>query len=62
MSDNYCVDKDAYIKQLEAEVAKIPRMQAYIKTLEKRLAKMEKTIQQLERRLGMNSQKRGVST
>ena len=56
MSDNYCVDKDAYIKQLEAEVAKIPRMQAYIKTLEKRLAKMEKTIQQLERRLGMNSQ------
>ena len=56
MSDNCSMDKDAYIKQLEAEVAKIPTMQAYIKTLEKRLEKMEKNIQELERRLGMNSQ------
>jgi len=43
------MDKDTYIKQLEAEVAKIPVMQEYIKTLEKR-------IEELERRLGMNSQ------
>ena len=43
------MDKDAYIKQLEAEVAKIPAMRGYIETLEKR-------IQELERRLGMNSQ------
>jgi len=43
------MDKDAYIKQLEAEVAKIPAMRAYIQMLEKR-------IQELERRLGMNSQ------
>ncbi len=49
MSDKYYMDKDAYIKQLEAEVAKIPAMQKYIKTLEKRL-------EELERRLGMNSQ------
>ena len=49
MSDKYYMDKDAYIKQLEAEVAKIPAMQKYIKTLEKRLEK-------LERQLGMNSQ------
>lgn len=42
------MDKDTYIKQLEAEVAKIPVMQEYIKTLEKR-------IEELERRLGMNS-------
>lgn len=42
------MDKDTYIKQLEAEVAKIPVMQEYIKTLEKR-------IDELERRLGMNS-------
>jgi transposase len=49
MSDNFGMDKDAYIKQLEAEVAKIPAMQKYIETLEKRIA-------ELERRLGVNSQ------
>jgi len=43
------MNKDAYIKQLEAEVAKIPAMRAHIETLEKR-------IRELERRLGMNSQ------
>ena len=46
MSDNYCMDKDAYIKQLEAENAALKER---IKTLEKRL-------EELERRLGMNSQ------
>lgn len=50
------MDKDAYIKQLEAEVAKIPAMQAYIKTLEKRIEQMQKHIDDLARRLGMNSQ------
>ena len=49
MSDNSSMDKDAYIKHLEAEVAKIPTMKKYIETLENR-------IQELERRLGMNSQ------
>jgi hypothetical protein len=56
MSDNSGMDKDAYIKQLEAEVAKIPAMQKYIETLEKRIAQMEKYIEELERRLGINSQ------
>ena len=42
------MDRDAYIKQLEAEVAEIPAMRAYIEMLEKR-------IQELEWRLGMNS-------
>lgn len=46
MSDNYSMDKDAYIKQLEAENAQLKQR---IKTLEKRL-------QELQRRLGQNSQ------
>jgi len=43
------MNKDAYIKHLEAQVAQIPAMKKYIETLENR-------IQELERRLGMNSQ------
>ncbi|MCP4569514.1 MAG: hypothetical protein GY841_18210 [FCB group bacterium] len=50
------MDKDAYIKHLEAEVAKIPAMQEYVKTLEKRLEQMQTKIENLERRLGLNSQ------
>ncbi len=46
MSDNYCMDKDAYIKSLEEK----------IETLEKRLEQMQKYIENLERRLGINSQ------
>ena len=53
MSDNYCMDKDTYIKQLEAENAVLKQR---IETLEKRLEQMEKHIENLERRLGMNSQ------
>ena len=53
MSDNSTMDKDAYIKQLEAENAQLKHR---IETLGKRLEKMEKHIQELERRLGMNSQ------
>jgi len=46
MSDNYGMDKDAYIKSLEDK----------IKTLEERIEQMQKHIENLERRLGMNSQ------
>lgn len=47
------MDKDAYIKQLEAENAALKQ---YIKILEKRLEQMQSRIDDLERRLGMNSQ------
>jgi transposase len=47
------MDKDAYIKQLEAENAALKQR---IETLEKRIEQMEKHIDNLERRLGMNSQ------
>jgi transposase len=47
------MDKDAYIKQLEAENTALKH---YIKTLEKRLEQMQRHIDNLERRLGMNSQ------
>jgi transposase len=53
MSDNYGMDKNAYIKQLEAENAQLKHR---IETLEKCLEEMEKHIENLERRLGMNSQ------
>lgn len=56
MSDNYHMDKNAYIKLLEAEVAKIPAMNKHIETLEKRIEQMQKYIDLLERRLGLNSQ------
>ena len=46
MSDNFSMDKDAYIKQLEAENA----------TLKKRIDVLEKRLEELERRLGLNSQ------
>jgi transposase len=46
MSDNCGMDKDAYIKQLEAENA----------TLKQRIKTLEKRLEELERRLGMNSQ------
>ena len=46
MSDNYSMDKDAYIKSLEDK----------IETLEKRIERMQKHIENLERRLGINSQ------
>jgi len=52
MSDNHNMDKDAYIKQLEAENAQLKQR---IETLEKRLEEMEKHIENLERRWGMNS-------
>ena len=52
MSDNYGMDKDAYIKLLEAENAALKRR---IETLEKRLEQMQRHIDHLERRLGMNS-------
>jgi transposase len=47
------MDKDAYIKQLEAENTALKQ---HIKVLEKRLEQMQKHIENLERRLGMNSQ------
>lgn len=47
------MDKDAYIKQLEAENAALKQ---YIQTLEKRIEQMQKHIENLERRLGINSQ------
>ena len=46
MSDNSNMDKDAYIKLLEAKIA----------DLEQRLVLLEKRNQELERRLGINSQ------
>ena len=46
MTDNYCMDKDAYIKKLEAENA----------ILKKRIETLEKRLEERERRLGMNSQ------
>ena len=46
MSDNSNMDKDAYIKLLEAKIA----------DLEQRMVLLEKRNQQLERRLGINSQ------
>lgn len=52
MSDNCGMDKDAYIKQLEAENAALRQR---IETLEQRLKQMEQHIVNLERRLGMNS-------
>ena len=51
-SDNYGMDKDAYIKQLEAENTALKQR---IETLEKRLEQMQKHIEHLERRLGTNS-------
>ena len=47
------MDKDTYIKQLEAENAALKQR---IETLGKRIEQMEKHIENLERRLGMNSQ------
>ena len=52
MSDNHDMDKDACIKQLEAENAGLKQR---VEMLEKRLEQMEKHIENLERRLGMNS-------
>ena len=45
MSDNYSMDKDVYIKQLENKVVE----------LEKRIETLEKYIEKLEKFLGMNS-------
>jgi len=53
MSDNSGMDKDAYIKQLETENA---RLKQRIETLEKHIEQMKKHIENLERRWGMNSQ------
>jgi len=53
MSDNSNMDKDTYIRQLEAENAALKQQ---IETLEKRIEQMQKHIEHLERRLGMNSQ------
>jgi transposase len=53
MSDNCSMDKDVYIKLLEAENAALKQR---IGALEKRLEQMQKHIENLERRLGMNSQ------
>lgn len=53
MSDNYGMDRDMYIRQLEAENAALKQR---IEMLEKRLEQMQKHIEELERRLGMNSQ------
>jgi len=47
------MDKDAYIKQLEAENTALKQ---HIKILEKRLEQMQRHIDNLERRLGLNSQ------
>ena len=47
MSDNYCMDKDAHIQQLEAENA----------TLKQRIKTLEKRLEELERRLGMNGER-----
>ena len=52
MSDNHDMDQDAYIKQLEAENA---RLKQRLETLENRLEQLERHIDHLERRLGMNS-------
>lgn len=46
MSDNFNMDKDAYIKSLEDKIER----------LEKRIEQMQKHIDNLERRLGVNSQ------
>jgi len=53
MSDNSNMNKDTYIRQLEAENAALKQR---IETLEKRIEQMQKHIEHLERRLGMNSQ------
>ncbi len=53
MSDNSDMDKDAYIHQVETENAALKQR---LQTLEKRMEQMDQYIQQLERRLGMNSQ------
>jgi len=53
MSDNFGMDKDAYIKQLEAKIAALEQR---LVVLEKRNESLEKRNQELERRLGMNSQ------
>ncbi len=53
MSDNYSMDRDVYIRQLEAENAALKQR---IETLGKHLGQMQKHIENLERRLGMNSQ------
>ena len=45
LSDNYCMDKDAYIKHLEKENTE----------LKKCVEKLETRIEELERLLGMNS-------
>lgn len=46
MSDNYRMDKDVYIEQLEAENA----------ALKQRIRTLEERLEELERRLGMNSE------
>lgn len=53
MSDNHGMDRDMYIRQLEAENAALKQR---IEMLEKRLEQMQRHIENLERRLGMNSQ------
>ena len=59
MSDNYDMDKDAYVKQLETENAALKQRCAVlakrIEMLEKRLQALEERHQKLERLLGMNS-------
>jgi transposase len=52
MSDNHGMDRDMYIRQLEAENAALKQR---IEMLEKRLEQMQEHIENLERRLGMNS-------
>ena len=53
MSDNSAMDQGAYIRQLEAENA---RLKQRVEFLEKRLQQMAERLEELERRLGMNSQ------
>jgi transposase len=55
LSDNNGMDKDAYIKQLEAENAALRQQVALIPEMAETIEKLEQRIQELERRLGMNS-------
>jgi transposase len=50
------MDKDAYIKQLEAENAALKQQVALIPKMAETIKRLEQRIQELERRLGMNSQ------
>ena len=53
MSDNYCMDKDTYIKSLEEKIAALERRLALLEQENKNLKKHN---QELERRLEINSQ------